>query len=42
MASTSNKSHEVSNAQSALLNPEHSIQVRGNLEIIPHLSVIYN
>ncbi|TMO24283.1 excinuclease ABC subunit UvrA [Pseudoalteromonas sp. S4741] len=29
MASTSNKSHEVSNAQSALLNPEHSIQVRG-------------
>ncbi|MGB2077593.1 MAG: excinuclease ABC subunit UvrA [Pseudoalteromonas tetraodonis] len=29
MATTSNKSHEVSNAQSALLNPEHSIQVRG-------------
>jgi excinuclease ABC subunit A len=29
MATTPKKSHEVSNAQSALLNPEHSIQVRG-------------
>ena len=29
MATTPKNSHEVSNAQSALLNPEHSIQVRG-------------
>lgn len=29
MATTPEKSHEVSNAQLALLNPEHSIQVRG-------------
>ncbi|ATC84383.1 excinuclease ABC subunit UvrA [Pseudoalteromonas agarivorans] len=29
MATTPKKLHEVSNAQSALLNPEHSIQVRG-------------
>ncbi len=29
MATTPKKSHEVNNVQSALLNPEHSIQVRG-------------
>lgn len=29
MATTPKKLHELSNAQSALLNPEHSIQVRG-------------
>lgn len=29
MATTPKNSHEVSNAQSALLNPDHSIQVRG-------------